>query len=185
MSRTVQVVPHDPVWVAMFQSESVLVLNALGAIALTAHHIGSTAIPDIVAKPIIDMLVEVAEIDAVDACNSEMARLGYEAMGEFGIPSRRFFRKDDHTGQRTHHVHVFPRGHAQVDRHLAFRDFLIAFPEWATRYSALKAELAARFSTSLEDYMAGKDSFIQEVDRLAADWKSRQTLAAPSSSVET
>jgi GrpB-like predicted nucleotidyltransferase (UPF0157 family) len=168
MPMIVAVVPHDPRWREMFAVEAERVKVALGANVVAVHHIGSTAIPTIYAKAIIDLLVEVAAIEDVDQHTAAMNALGYEAMGEFGIAGRRYFRKDDGTRVRTHHVHVFTAGSAEAVRHLAFRDFLIAHPDWAERYSALKRELAEAHRDSIERYMDGKDGLIKEIDRLAA-----------------
>ena len=107
----------------------------------------------------------------MDVCNPAMEALGYEACGEFGIPGRRYFRKDDAAAIRTHHVHAFAVGSPEIERHLAFRDFLRAHPTWAEQYSDLKRNLAAAHADSIERYMDGKDAFIQEVDRLAAAWR--------------
>ncbi len=156
----------------MFDTESKIVAQALGSNVVAVHHIGSTVIPDIYAKPIIDMLVEVADIDAVDPHNPSMSALGYLAMGEFGIPGRRFFRKDNDAGVRTHHVHVFAACSPEVERHIAFRDFMIEHPESAIRYSDLKREFAAAHSDDIELYMDGKDAFIKEIDRKAVAWRS-------------
>jgi GrpB-like predicted nucleotidyltransferase (UPF0157 family) len=170
MPIEVVVLPHDLKWKDKFEAESALVLAALGGNATTAHHIGSTAIPAIVAKPVIDMLIVVREINRVDTCNSEMERLGYQAKGEFGIPTRRYFRKDNDMGKRTFHVHVYAHGNPQVKRHLAFRDFLRAHPPWAEKYSALKLSLAEKHPESGELYQNGKSDFIATIDRLAEDW---------------
>ena len=90
--RKVEVVPHDPKWRQVFEVESQPVIEALGDNVLAIHHIGSTAIPGIYAKPIIDLLIEVKDIVKVDGQGSAMELLGYEVMGEFGIPDRRYFR---------------------------------------------------------------------------------------------
>jgi GrpB-like predicted nucleotidyltransferase (UPF0157 family) len=168
--RKVEVVPHNPQWQEAFEIESTQIQAALGDNVVAIHHIGSTAIPDIYAKPIIDLLVEVKEITAVDGRNGAMELLGYKAMGEFGIPDRRFFRKDNPEGIRTHHVHSFPAGSEQVQRHLAFRDYIIAHPEETHAYSELKRRLAIEYPTNIDGYMEGKDGFIQEIDRKAAQW---------------
>jgi len=167
----VLVKPHDPAWADAFNSASALVMNALGNNAIDAHHIGSTAIPNILAKPIIDVMIAVKDIGTVETCNQAMAKLGYEAKGEFGIPTRRYFRKDDRHGRRTHQTHVFPYNSDQIERLLAFRDFLIAHPKWATRYSDLKRDLAEKYPHSISDYVAGKDPFIKHVDTMAATWR--------------
>lgn len=137
---------------------------------MAIHHIGSTAIPNIYAKPIIDILVEAKNLTQVDTRNAAMATLGYEAMGEFGIAGRRYFRKHDAAGVRTHHVHVFEQGSPESDRHLAFRDYLIAHPDEAHQYSQLKRSLANQYPDDRESYMDGKDSFIKEKERQALEW---------------
>lgn len=163
--------PHDPKWREAFEVESKRVTDALGEIVVAIHHIGSTAIPGIYAKPIIDLLVEVKDIVKVDGQNSSMESLGYEVMGEFGIAGRRYFRKDNQEGIRTHHIHTFKVGSKQVERHLAFRDYMIAHPEDAQRYSELKRRLAREYPTNIDEYMDGKDGFIREMDRKAAQWR--------------
>jgi GrpB-like predicted nucleotidyltransferase (UPF0157 family) len=137
---------------------------------VSIHHIGSTAIPHIYAKPIIDLLVEVKDILVVDQCDSAMEKLGYVVMGEFGIPDRRFFLKDNAAGIRTHHVHVFAIDSPQIQRHLAFRDYLIAHLGIAQEYSDLKRDLAQQYPQDIQGYMDGKDGFIKEIDQQAAQW---------------
>jgi GrpB-like predicted nucleotidyltransferase (UPF0157 family) len=146
----------------------------MGENVVAVHHIGSTSILDIYAKPIIDLLVEVKDISKVDGQNSSMELLNYAVMGEFGIPGRRYFRKNDQEGIRTHHVHTFQVGSEQVERHLAFRDYMIAHPEDAQRYSELKRKLARKYPTNIDGYMDGKDEFIKEMDKKAAQWRMLQ-----------
>ena len=155
----------------MYEIESKFVVHALGRNVVGIHHIGSTAIPGIYAKPIIDMQIEVVDINVVDAHNSAMESLGYEAMGEYGIAGRRYFRKEDKTGNRTHHAHVFATGSPELDRHVAFRDFMVQYPDWAQKYSDLKRKLAVSHSDDIEKYMDGKDAFIKEIDRMAKLWR--------------
>ncbi len=166
--RKVEVVPHNPQWRDAFEAEAKHVAAALGENVVAIHHIGSTAIPNIYAKPVIDLLVEVRDITEVDGQSSAMESLGYEVMGEYGIPGRRYFRKDNQEGARTHHIHAFEAGSAEVERHLAFRDYMIAHPGDAQRYSELKRKLAAERPQSIDGYMDGKDGFIKEMDRRAA-----------------
>jgi GrpB-like predicted nucleotidyltransferase (UPF0157 family) len=168
--RKVEVVPHHPKWPEMFNVESNRVIEALGKNVAAVHHIGSTAISHTYAKPIIDLLVEVKDIAKVDEQNPSMESLGYEAMGEFGISGRRFFRKDNQEGIRTHHIHTFTVGSDQVKRHLVFRDYMIAHPEEAQSYSELKCRLAAAYPTDIDGYMDGKNEFIREIDKKAAQW---------------
>ena len=171
MERVVEVVPHSSKWQEAFNVESHQIMNALGDNVVAVHHIGSTAIPGIHAKPIIDLLTAVKDILKVDDQDLAMTSLGYEVMGEFGIPGRRYFRKHNAAGIRTHHVHTFAAASDQVERHLAFRDYMIAHPEDAQKYSELKRQLAAKYPTDIEGYMDGKDGFIKEIDQKAAAWR--------------
>ncbi|MBP0029241.1 GrpB family protein [Roseofilum sp. Guam] len=166
--RKVEVIPHDHQWQQMFELEAQEITKVLGENLVAIHHMGSTAIPNIYAKPIIDLLGEVKDMDKVDRYNAQIELLGYEAMGEFGIPDRRYFRKRNLEGIRTHHLHLFPVGSEQVNRHLAFRDYLIAHPQIAQQYSDLKRQLAREFPDNIEGYMDGKDGLIKEIDRKAA-----------------
>jgi GrpB-like predicted nucleotidyltransferase (UPF0157 family) len=172
--KKVEVVPHDPRWRDAFEAEAKHIIAALGPNVAAVHHVGSTAIPGIHAKPVIDMLVEVDDIVELDARSSAMESIGYQVMGEFGIPGRRYFRKDDRHGTRTHQVHAFQAGSAQVERHLAFRDYMIAHPADAQAYGELKRKLAEEYPHAMDGYIDGKDAFIREMDRRAAEWRSAQ-----------
>jgi GrpB-like predicted nucleotidyltransferase (UPF0157 family) len=173
MMRKVEVVPHDRNWQSLFDRESHQLSEAFGDNAIAIHHIGSTSIDTIYAKPIIDILIEVRSIAKVDDRNYSIASLGYLAMGEFGITGRRFFRKDNRDGIRTHHIHTFETGSAQVIRHLAFRDYLRSHPEDAQQYSNLKQQLAQKYPDDIESYMDGKDAFIKAIDKKAVAWRSQ------------
>jgi GrpB-like predicted nucleotidyltransferase (UPF0157 family)/gamma-glutamylcyclotransferase (GGCT)/AIG2-like uncharacterized protein YtfP len=162
--KKVTVLPHDPNWKHAFEKEAQQIRSALGSSITAIHHIGSTAVPRIYAKPVIDVLVEVIDINDVDQRRPEMESIGYEVMGEFGLPGRRYFRKDDEFGTRTHQIHVFTAGSHQVTRHLAFRDFLITHPHAAKEYSDLKRKLAAEHPHDMDSYMDGKDPFIKAID---------------------
>lgn len=91
--RTVVIVPYDDKWPEMFEIESLLIKTLLGAVAVSVHHIGSTSVPGLSAKPIIDILVEVTDINELDAYNLAMVSAGYIPRGENGIPGRRYFIK--------------------------------------------------------------------------------------------
>ena len=174
--KNVKVVAHDSRWREEFAAESVKIGAALGDNVTAIHHIGSTSIPEIYAKPVVDIMVEVTEIAKVDAFNPAMESLGYEAMGEYGIPGRRYFRKNDSEGVRKFHVHTFARGSAEAVRHLAFRDYLLAHPSEAQKYSALKQTLAKKFPQNIDAYMDGKDGFIKETERRALVWRQGQEM---------
>ncbi|MBD2185640.1 GrpB family protein [Planktothrix sp. FACHB-1355] len=163
----VEVVPQDPAWRYAFESESKQIALVMAENIVAIHHIGSTAIPSIYAKPIIDFLIEVKDINKVDEQSDAMVALGYEAMGEFGLIGRRYFRKYSSPDIRTHNVHIYEVGSPEIKRHLAFRDYIIAHPEDAQKYSELKRELANKYPRDIESYMDGKDEFIKEIERKA------------------
>jgi GrpB-like predicted nucleotidyltransferase (UPF0157 family) len=165
--------PHSAAWAAAFEREASAVLDALSDLSIELHHIGSTAIPGIVAKPVIDMLGIVPAVEALDVRAHRLAVLGYEALGEFGIPGRRYFRKDAPDGVRTHQLHSFAAGSPDIQRHLDFRDYLRAFPTEAAAYSALKQGLAGRWGSDMHAYSEGKAEFIRAVERRAAAWRQR------------
>ncbi|PSN15176.1 hypothetical protein C7293_08435 [filamentous cyanobacterium CCT1] len=171
--RQVQVHPPNPQWGKDFAAEAAQIALALGDNVVQIYHIGSTAIPNIYAKPVIDLLVEVNDIDQMDGRNSAMMSLGYEVMGEFGLPGRRYFRKDNAEGDRTRHVHTFQTGSFEIIRHLTFRDFMIAHPNCAQQYSDLKRALAAEYAEDIDGYMDGKDSFVKAMERRALQWRGR------------
>lgn len=173
--KKVEVVAYRPQWRDTFEAEAKHVGAALRENVVAIHHIGSTAIPNIYAKPIVDLLVEVRDITEVDGQSSAMELIGYEVMGEFGIPGRRYFRKNNREGIRTHQIHTFETGSAEVERHLAFRDYMIAHPGDAQRYSELKRRLAEEYPESIDGYMDGKDGFIKEMDRRASHWRASQS----------
>src|SRR5690606_38947451 len=106
-NMNIRVVPYNPEWPRLFEEEAKRVTTALGDLVLRAHHIGSTSIPGLKAKPIIDIMLEVISLDAMDRAASQLVQLGYEAMGEFGVPGRRYFRMDNAAGERIRQVHAF------------------------------------------------------------------------------
>lgn len=166
----IEVVDHDPAWMDAFEIESQRIGLALGRVAVRIHHIGSTAIPGLKAKPVIDILLEASSLDALDAGSPMLEALGYEAMGEFGIPGRRYFRLTDARGARTHQLHAFEPGVPNVVRHLALRDYMRAHPGVAEQYGALKKRLANTYPDDMAAYKDGKDAFVKEHERRALGW---------------
>ena len=154
-------------WHRKFESEASLIHSAVEPVAVGIHHIGSTSIPGIVAKPIIDMLLEVTSVEALDECTASIEALGYEAKGEFGISGRRYFRKDNATGLREYQVHAFATDSGEVDRHLAFRNYLRSHPAVAEEYSRLKLKLAKQYPTDMVAYTDAKSPFIKATERVA------------------
>lgn len=169
----VRVVAPDPAWTRSFEDEAIRLRAALGTLDVSVHHIGSTAIHGIFAKPVIDMLLVVAALAPLDARVDAVRALGYEAKGEFGIPGRRYFRRDDCCGVRTHQIHAFERGSSGAIRHLAFRDYMNAHADAAQAYSALKQRLAASHACDMAACIEGKSAFVQHHEALALEWAAR------------
>jgi len=169
VKRTIEVAPYDPGWVREFEREAAQWRDVLGDEIVAVHHVGSTAIPGLAAKPIIDLLVVVRNIERVDDLDAEMTARGYLPRGEYGIPGRRYFIKGTEI-HRTHHIHVFGIGNPDIPRHLEFRDYVIAHSEVAREYGRLKEELAAAHPHDIDAYIAGKDGFIKDVQARAHAW---------------
>lgn len=166
--RTIEVVPHQTVWKKDYANEEKNIKNVFKDELIDIHHIGSTSIPGICAKPVIDIMVIVKDICKVDMLNNEMLTIGYFSKGEYGINGRRFFVKGQHN--RTHNVHVYQAGHYEILRQLNFRDYLISHPNEAKKYENLKQELSEKFKFDIDKYNEGKDSFIKEIINKADEW---------------
>lgn len=164
--RKVEVVPYDPAWPRLFASEAASLAALLGDELVEIHHIGSTAVPGLAAKPIIDILPVVRDIERIDSYNDLLLALGYTPKGENGIPGRRFFSKDVE-GVRRVHVHAFAAGHPEIARHLAFVAYLRGHPAEAQAYADLKVELARRFPNDTVGYTDAKSEFIRAIDERA------------------
>lgn len=162
----------DPGWSEAFTVETERIRPAFGALLIALHHIGSTAVPGLRAKPVIDLLAVVSNVHALDAQAARFQALGYEVMGEFGLPGRRYFRRDDPHGVRTHQVHAYAQqSSSEIERHLNFRDYIREHPETARAYANLKQRLAADCHGDVRCYSDGKAAFIREIEQRAALWK--------------
>jgi GrpB-like predicted nucleotidyltransferase (UPF0157 family) len=167
----VELVPHRPEWAEMARSESVRLKEALGDMLLAVHHIGSTAIPGIMAKPIVDLIPQVRDIDELNAAMPRLEALGYECLGEFGLPGRRYCHLTDPiTGKRKFQLHGYARGAGGMPRHLAFRDYLRAHPAIAKQYEAEKIRAAALHPDDVMAYNEAKNDWIKRAEREALAW---------------
>lgn len=161
--RKMEVHGYNPEWPSLYHVEAARLKEAFGEQLLGIHHIGSTSVPGLAARPKIDIMVEVNDIVLVDALNPASTALGYEPFGGFGIPGRRYFPRvigETHT----HHVHVFQVGNPQLIRHIVFRNYLILHPDEARAYGCLKTDLAEQFTFDVSGYLDGKDAFIVTVE---------------------
>ncbi|ABS23030.1 GrpB family protein [Bacillus cytotoxicus] len=166
--RKIVVVPYENHWGEKFQAEAKRLKEAMPE-RVKIHHIGSTSVPGLAAKPIVDMIMEVENIERVDEWNKLFEKLGYIVKGENGISGRRFFMHGTEE-KRSYHLHVFERGNPEIIRHLAFRDYMIAHCEEAEAYATLKNELATKYTYDGGKYTEGKTKFIRNIDKKAKEW---------------
>lgn len=167
-ARVIEVVPYDENWEKEFIKESRKIKDIMNDEIIKIHHIGSTSIKGIYAKPVIDILIEVKDIKNIDNYNEAMMKLGYIKKGEFGIKERRFFIKGLYN--RTHHIHIFQTGNKEIKRHLNFRDYMNSNKDEAKRYENLKIDLAKKFKYDIDGYCNGKNDFIKNIDKKADRW---------------
>lgn len=154
-------------WKVMFEEE-VKILKAIFGDEITSfEHFGSTSIPGMKAKPVIDMMCIVNEIEKIDSYNEQMNSMQYDVAGEWGIEGRRLFRKGGEN--RTHHIHFYQSDNPQIKRHIVFRDYLLANPEEASRYSQFKEALANKYE-STSDYSPAKKAFVSAMEKKALAW---------------
>ena len=158
---------YNPDWIILYQQEAEFLSAIFKDEIVRFEHFGSTSVPGLKAKPVIDMMCIVKDIGKIDSYNDEMSLLGYDVAGDWGIPGRRLFRKGGEA--RTHHIHCYQADHPQIERHLVFRDYLRAHPEEAARYSQFKQELADRFEDTSQ-YSPAKKLFVSTMEQLALSW---------------
>lgn len=172
MAQHIYVIDYNPQWPVLFDTEAELLKGILGDNCKEIHHIGSTAVEGLCAKPIIDIMPVVYDLEAVDDLVDELEKAGYEYMGELGIPGRRYLRKGGI--ERTHQVHIFSEnyegGAKDIERHLAVRDYLRANKAVAEEYAALKSRLAKKYPYNNEGYCDGKDAFVQRLETASLKW---------------
>lgn len=172
MEYQVVVCAYDESWPQEFAQEAQRLREVLGENCLEIHHIGSTAVPGLAAKPIIDFMLVVRELEEVDRRASALEELGYEYLGEFGIPGRRYLRKGGF--RHTHHLHIFSTfNKAAIERHLAVREYLRANLEAALEYAQLKLE-AAKIYHDYQSYSQAKDEYVRALERRALEWRAQR-----------
>jgi GrpB-like predicted nucleotidyltransferase (UPF0157 family) len=170
MDRKIEVVPYDPIWPVIYQNEVDRILYMIQDVITTFYHMGSSAVTGLAAKPTIDILAVVPSLEKLDAKDDVMLSLGYQIMGENGIPGRRYYRR---LSGEVHlfHIHAFEVENPEIRRHLNFRDYLCENEAVRKAYEKLKYKLARRFPYDSLSYTNGKSAFIQKVDQAAAEWR--------------
>jgi GrpB-like predicted nucleotidyltransferase (UPF0157 family) len=151
---------YNPDWPATFEQERTSLHSALGSLVLTIEHIGSTSVPGLAAKPIIDLQLSVRSLEeARSSCVGPLQALGYSYMPEYEarLPGELFFRKGL---PWTHHLHILEGDHPRWRRRLLFRDYLRNHPEVVRAYAKLKRDLAVAFDDDISGYRTAKDAFV-------------------------
>ena len=178
-SRTVRVVSYDTRWPALFRAEAARLTEAVAAAgipALTFEHVGSTAVPGLPAKPILDIAAGRRCKSPADIYVPVLEAAGYIYRGDSGLPGREFFRRGN---PRSHHLHLVERGGWHWQRYLGFRDALRAEAALRDAYAAVKHELAARYPHDREAYIEGKTAFVENVLRARGLRRDDSSIDAP------
>ena len=166
MPQHITVLNYDPEWPLKYERERKAIAEILDGNSISIYHIGSTSVPGLAAKPIIDMMAVVRSLEKVDDARGKFSELGYEYLGEFGIAGRRYFRKGG--DERTHQIHIFQADDwNNIGRHLAFRDYMRTHEKERAEYAKIKTALAQRFPYDIDGYCDGKDAFVREMEKRA------------------
>lgn len=148
---------YNPAWPDLATEWIARIAEACGDAILEVHHIGSTAVPGMLAKPIIDLMLGLRSFEAGAAIVEAMEQLGFEARGEFGIPRRHYFHREDV------HVHAYAVGEGQWHDQLAFRDHLRGHPTAREEYAALKRDLQQRYRFDRVEFSNRKSQFVERI----------------------
>lgn len=172
----VELAPPDPEWAGRAAAEASRLKAALGSVLVAVHHIGSTAIPGILAKPIIDLMPEVTDLRGLDTHREAVEALGYRWWGEYGIAGRRYcVLSDPKTGKRLIQIHCFASGSPDIARHLAFRDHLRRRPAIARAYETEKRRARDLHPDDSHAYTEEKAAWIRAIEAEAlAAWENKQ-----------
>ncbi|MCI0600168.1 MAG: GrpB family protein [Beijerinckiaceae bacterium] len=161
----VELLRHDPAWADNAQREAGRVAAAIREMIVSVHHIGSTAIPGIRAKPILDLMPVVHKISDLDDARQAIEMLGYAWWGDYGLPGRRYCTLDDPvTKRRNVQLHFFENGSPEIARLLAFRDYLRSRPGLAREYEAEKCRCQALHRRDSHAYNVCKDAWIRRIE---------------------
>jgi GrpB-like predicted nucleotidyltransferase (UPF0157 family) len=174
MTDPIIIEDYDPQWPQQFNAIRSRIAPVLSTFASAIEHVGSTAVPGLAAKPIIDIDVLLKSAQDLPRVITELKTVGYEHQGTLGVPGRDAFKAPGHDIQ--HHLYVCSTPGTEFFRHIAFRDYLRAHPKDAEDYARLKRSLAGKFSVDRETYTHAKTDFIQEILRRADLEKTEHSL---------
>ena len=162
----VEIVEYRPEWAEIFERERAAIIERCRPWVMEVHHVGSTSVPRLAGKPILDIMPVVAKPDDGENAVAPMTTLGYRYRGENELPGRFYFDKIV-DGRTVVHCHMYPQDHSDVRKLVAFRDRLRTQRETACEYERLKRELASRYRDDREAYTDGKGAFVNEITAVA------------------
>ena len=162
-TRNIVVEPYNEAWKSDFEAIEKELAAALGDLALSIEHVGSTSVPGLSAKAIIDIDVVIEDRSKLPSVVKALATIGYIHDGDKGIPGREAFDYEGKTHLRNHHLYVCDKDAAELKRHLSFRDYLRSHPEAVKEYSRIKEEGAVLFLHDIDSYIEHKGPFIRSI----------------------
>ena len=164
-TKKVIVTPYRETWPRDFEAIRAEIAAILKELALSIEHVGSTSVPGLSAKPIIDLDVVIRDYSVFPDICRKLESIGYFHEGNLGIPEREAFRYDGKPHLQKHHLYVCPRDSRELHRHMVFRDFLRSHPDAAKQYGAVKEAAAQLYPEDINGYMACKSACIEELYR--------------------
>jgi GrpB-like predicted nucleotidyltransferase (UPF0157 family) len=174
--RPYSLIPYDPDWANRFNFHAEIIQKVLGPIVLKIHHIGSTSIPGMAAKPNIDIEVVASNLDEVRNLSAKMVEAGYTPRGDYSNIGEEYFTEDAKNGERLTSIHVLPAGHTDIQMQLNFRDYLRTHAEDRELYADTKRRLYGKYRNDYGSYDSGKKDVIEAIKKRAESWsKSRQS----------
>ena len=163
VAKHVVVLPYDEQWKQDFLKIKAELADALGQLAIRIEHVGSTSVQGLSAKPIIDIDVVIKDYTILEDVVSALGEIGYQHRGDLGIIGREAFKYDGKENLKKHHLYVCPEDSPELNRHIAFRDYLASHPEAVREYSRIKEEGAKRYPDDMERYIEHKTPFIEKI----------------------
>lgn len=164
-TRNIIVLPYDGQWKQDFITIKAELQEALDELALRIEHVGSTSVPGLSAKPIIDIDVVIRDESMLEAAIAALGRISYRHEGNYGIAGREAFRYEGKEHLRDHHLYVCPQDSPELKRHITFRDYLRSHPEAVRAYSRVKEEAAKLYPHDIDRYIEHKSPFIESIYR--------------------
>ena len=174
LKRSYKIEPYNPEWPLKFEKIKQDIVESLGEKALLVEHVGSTAMPGMSSKGVIDVCVVIGHIEPFIEEKEQMFIRGYKYEDNYFTPDSVLFYKAKLDEEKEVNIHVLVRGDGDIDKFIGMRDYMRAHPDQITQYNELKERLHKEFPGDYPSYRAGKNDFLQEIKRLAHEWKLQQ-----------